>query len=63
MNVIKGKEKSVAIAVKEPIRMMVKTSEKDLYIPELVLDESKLTDGALQAPIRKRYCCRASEAR
>ena len=36
LDVIKGKEKSVAIAVKEPIRMMVKTSEKDLYIPELV---------------------------
>ncbi|MFC5590947.1 serine hydrolase [Sporosarcina soli] len=53
LGVIKGKEKNVSIAVKEPIRMMVKTSEKDLYVPELVIDESKLTDGVLQAPIEK----------
>ena len=33
--------------------MMVKTSEKDLYTPELIIDESKLTDGELQAPIKK----------
>ena len=39
--------------MKEPIRMMVKTSEKDLYVPELVIDESKLTEGALQAPFEK----------
>ena len=53
LNVIKGKEDSVAIAVKEPIRMMVKTSEKDLYKPELTIDESKLTKDALQAPFEK----------
>nr|WP_255726895.1 serine hydrolase [Sporosarcina sp. ACRSM] len=53
LDVIKGKEKKVSIAVKEPIRMIVKTSEKDLYVPELVIDESKLTDGVLQAPIKK----------
>ena len=53
LDVIKGKEKSVSIAVKEPIRMVVKTSEKDLYVPELVLDDSKMTDGALQAPFEK----------
>lgn len=53
LGVIKGKEKNVSIAVKEPIRMMVKTSEKDLYVPELVIDESKMTDGVLQAPIEK----------
>ncbi len=53
LKVIKGKGSSVPVAVKEPIRMMVKTSEKDLYKPEFVIDESKLTDGALQAPIEK----------
>lgn len=53
LDVVKGKEKQVSIAVKEPIRMMVKTSEKDLYVPELVIDESKMTDGALQAPFEK----------
>lgn len=53
LDVVKGKEKKVSIEVKEPIRMMVKTSEKDLYVPELVIDESKLTNGALQAPLKK----------
>ncbi|MFJ7936870.1 serine hydrolase [Sporosarcina sp. NPDC096371] len=53
LDVVKGKEKQVSIEVKEPIRMMVKTSEKDLYVPELTIDESKLKDGALQAPIKK----------
>ena len=33
--------------------MMVKTSEKDLYVPELVIDESKMKKDALQAPIKK----------
>lgn len=53
LGVIKGKEKSVAIEVKEPMRMMVKTSEKDLYKPELLIDETKLTKGVLQAPFEK----------
>jgi D-alanyl-D-alanine carboxypeptidase (penicillin-binding protein 5/6) len=53
LDVVKGKENSVAISVKEPIRMTVKTNEKDLYKPELTIDESKLTKGALQAPVEK----------
>lgn len=53
LGVVKGKEKKVSIAVKEPIRMMVKTSEKDLYIPEFTIDESKLKEGSLQAPVKK----------
>jgi len=53
LDVSKGKEKSVGIAVKDPIKMMIKTSEKDLYKPELVLDESKFKDGVLEAPIKK----------
>ena len=53
LDVVKGKAKTVAVEVKEPIRMMVKTSEKDLYVPELVIDESKMKDNALQAPIKK----------
>ncbi|WP_438314167.1 serine hydrolase [Sporosarcina sp. FA9] len=51
--VIKGKESSVGIAVKDPIRMMVKTSEKDLYEAQLTIDESKLKKDALQAPFEK----------
>ncbi|KAA0940472.1 D-alanyl-D-alanine carboxypeptidase [Sporosarcina sp. ANT_H38] len=53
LDVVKGKEKTVAVEVKEPISMMVKTSEKDLYVPELVIDESKIKENALQAPIKK----------
>lgn len=53
LNVNKGKEKTVSIKAKDPIHMMIKTSEKDLYKPELTIDESSLKDGALQAPIKK----------
>ena len=53
IDVTKGKTDSVEIAVKDPVRMMVKTSQRDLYKPELVLDESKLTEGKLEAPIEK----------
>ena len=53
LNVTKGKEDTVEIAVKEPVKMMVKTSDKDLYKPELVLDESKLTDGNLKHLLKK----------
>jgi D-alanyl-D-alanine carboxypeptidase (penicillin-binding protein 5/6) len=53
LNVTKGKTNTVEIAVKEPVKMMVKTRDKDLYKPKLVLDESKLTDGELVAPIKK----------
>ena len=51
--VLKGKEKTVGIEVKEPIRAMIKSNEKDLYEPRLVIDESLLKDGALEAPIKK----------
>lgn len=42
VKVTKGKEDEVAIAVKEPISFMVKSSEKDLYTPKLVLDKESL---------------------
>lgn len=42
IEVIKGKEKEVEIAVKEPISMMVKSSEKDLYKPKLLLEKESL---------------------
>lgn len=53
LDVHKGKEKTVAIEVKDSIQSMIKSSEKDLYEPQLVLDESLLKDGALEAPIKK----------
>jgi D-alanyl-D-alanine carboxypeptidase (penicillin-binding protein 5/6) len=42
VKVTKGKENKVAIAVKEPVSFMVKSSEKDLYKPKLVLDKKSL---------------------
>ena len=42
IDVTKGKEKQVGIAVKEPISFVVKTNEKDLYKPKLVLDKKSL---------------------
>lgn len=42
VKVTKGKEDEVAIAVKEPISFMVKSSEKDLYKPKLVLEKESL---------------------
>jgi serine-type D-Ala-D-Ala carboxypeptidase (penicillin-binding protein 5/6) len=53
VNVSKGKTDKVEIAVKEPVKMMIKTRDKDLFKPKLVLDESKLKDGELVAPIKK----------
>ncbi|MDF2068698.1 MULTISPECIES: serine hydrolase [Bacillaceae] len=40
--VIKGKEDSVAIAVKDPISMVIKTSEKDMYKPVFTPDKKNL---------------------
>lgn len=51
--VSKGKEDEVNIAVKEPITMMVRSSEKDSYVPELIVDESLLDNGKLVASIEK----------
>ncbi|MEG0260415.1 MAG: D-alanyl-D-alanine carboxypeptidase family protein [Lysinibacillus sp.] len=42
VKVTKGKESEVGIAVKEPISFVVKSSEKDLYKPKLVLDKKSL---------------------
>lgn len=49
----KGKEKAVKIAVKDPVSMMIKTKDRDLYTPELVIDKSLLKDGELEAPLEK----------
>lgn len=51
--VTKGEEKAVSIAVKEPITMMIQTSDKEKYQPELVLDESVVADGKIEAGIGK----------
>ncbi|MGN7479596.1 D-alanyl-D-alanine carboxypeptidase family protein [Solibacillus silvestris] len=40
--VTKGKEDAVNIAIKEPISVMIKTTEKDLYVPKLTLETEEL---------------------
>lgn len=50
--VSKGKEDKVKIAVKEPVEMVIKSSEKELYKAKLVIDEKKLTDGSLEASVK-----------
>lgn len=42
IKVTKGKEDKVKIALKEPISMMIKSDEKDLYKPKLVLDKKSI---------------------
>ncbi len=42
ISVTKGKEDQVSIGVKEPISIMVKSSEKDLYKPKLILEKDTL---------------------
>ncbi|HWL11369.1 MAG TPA: D-alanyl-D-alanine carboxypeptidase, partial [Ureibacillus sp.] len=42
IKVTKGKEVEVEIAVKEPISVIVKTSEKDLYVPKLELEKNSI---------------------
>ncbi|MFX3675393.1 MAG: serine hydrolase [Paenisporosarcina sp.] len=51
--VSKGKEDKVKIAVKEPIEMVIKSNEKELYKPKLVIDKKKLTEGSLEASVKK----------
>ena len=43
--VTKGKADDVKIAVKEPITLMVKTTDKDAYTPSLVLNTEELEAG------------------
>lgn len=42
INVTKGKENKVGIAVKEPITVLLKSSEKDFYKPKLILEKDSL---------------------
>ncbi len=53
LNVIKGKEKTVAIATEKPISMLVREGENEDYTTELVLDEKLVKNGQVQAPIAK----------
>ncbi|ALS77158.1 D-alanyl-D-alanine carboxypeptidase [Planococcus kocurii] len=49
----KGLEEKVAIAVKEPVKMMIPIADKELYRPELLLDDSVVKNGKLEAGVEK----------
>lgn len=52
--VVKGKEKEVKVATKEPLSMVIKRGEKENYKPKFVMDRKKMTkDGELTAPVKK----------
>ena len=52
--VLKGKEKEVKVATKEPLSMVIKRGEKENYKPKFVVDKKKMTkDGELTAPVKK----------
>jgi D-alanyl-D-alanine carboxypeptidase (penicillin-binding protein 5/6) len=52
--VIKGKEKEVEIESTNPLSLLIRRGEKELYQPLIVMDEELLTeDGALTAPVEK----------
>lgn len=52
--VAKGKEREVSISTSEPLSVMMKQGEEELYSLELVLDESLFDEqGNLVAPIEK----------
>ncbi|WP_408020107.1 serine hydrolase [Sporosarcina obsidiansis] len=53
LGVIKGKEKKVGIATKEPVSMLIRNSDKNEYEPQLVLDKKLVKDGKVQAPLKK----------
>lgn len=48
-----GVEEAVAVAVKEPVTMMIRTADKELYQPELLLDDSIVQNGKLEAAVEK----------
>lgn len=52
--VIKGKVKSVGIHTNDPIKVVVKNGEDQLYKPQFTIDEKKVTkEGDLTAPLKK----------
>ncbi|MFY0761169.1 D-alanyl-D-alanine carboxypeptidase family protein [Metabacillus dongyingensis] len=54
LSVVKGKEKEVAVATKEPLNLVVKNGEKESYEPSYVFDQKKVNaDNEVQAPVKK----------
>ncbi|PLT27672.1 serine hydrolase [Peribacillus deserti] len=54
LSVDKGKEDSVKIVTKAPVKMVIRNGEKKNYQPALVLDKKKLNEnGELTAPVKK----------
>ena len=55
LTVENGVEEEVAIAVQEPVSMMIRTADKDSYQPELLLDDSIVPEGKLEAGVEKDF--------
>lgn len=51
--VVKGKLKKVDVVTQNPVSMLIKKSEEDVFEPSYQLDQSLLQGGALVAPLNK----------
>lgn len=59
--VTKGKEDKVGIATKEPITLMLKSSDKELYQPKLILDVKELEAGVEKGTVVGKLVLERSE--
>lgn len=51
--VTKGKDEKIAIQTKKPIQTLIKKGSKKKYQAKLKLDDNKLKNGSLTAPVKK----------
>lgn len=59
--VTKGKEDKVKIAVKDSLSFMIKSNEKDLYVPKLVLDKKELEADVKEGTVVGKLVLERSE--
>ena len=63
VSVTKGKESKAKIAPKEGVSLMLKTAEKDLYAPKLVLDKDELEAGVKEGTVVGKVVIERSEGK
>lgn len=51
LTVEKGVDEDVAIAIKDPVTMMIRTADKEHYRPKLKVDENIVENGRLEAAV------------
>ncbi|WP_442916962.1 D-alanyl-D-alanine carboxypeptidase family protein [Lysinibacillus sp. 54212] len=59
--VTKGKEDKVNIAVKDSLSFMIKSNEKDLYVPKLVLDKKEIEADVKEGTVVGKLVLERSE--